>query len=284
MRWRVGCSFGADQVAHPAHLNARDTTLVYVSRAPQVEIQGLKERMGWELIPWYTLTDDFDKDFGVDEWHGHNAFIREGDRIFRTYFVNARGDSHLGTTWSYLDITRSDARRSGRTRPRATRRPRRTSGGTTTTRTARTRDRSHRGSRWKRIHVLEMLVRLPACRRPGRLPGRRCRDAGHDLVDRPTQDVDMVTPDPSEAVTYLDGPLPVTGIHSPVVPFEEVKNLHRRFHRRRSESARPMRGHRSEPPACSRSGGTQLPRVFHLPREPSNSRVTAYGGADSPAP
>ena len=101
----VGCSFGADQVAHPAHLNARDTTLAYVSRAPQAEIQGLKERMGWELIPWYTLTDDFDKDFGVDEWHGHNAFIREGDGIFRTYFVDARGDSQIGTTWSYLDIT-----------------------------------------------------------------------------------------------------------------------------------------------------------------------------------
>jgi predicted dithiol-disulfide oxidoreductase (DUF899 family) len=40
---------------------------------PQAEIQGLKERVGWELIPWYTITDDFDKDFGVDEWHGHNA-------------------------------------------------------------------------------------------------------------------------------------------------------------------------------------------------------------------
>jgi predicted dithiol-disulfide oxidoreductase (DUF899 family) len=26
--------------------------------------------MGWELIPWYTLADDFDKDFSVDEWHG----------------------------------------------------------------------------------------------------------------------------------------------------------------------------------------------------------------------
>ena len=35
----VGCSFGADQVAHPAHLNARDTTLAYVSRAPQAEIR-----------------------------------------------------------------------------------------------------------------------------------------------------------------------------------------------------------------------------------------------------
>jgi predicted dithiol-disulfide oxidoreductase (DUF899 family) len=86
----VGCSLVADQVAHPAHLNARDATLAYVSRAPQAEIQALKERMGWELIPWYTLTDDFDKDFGVDEWHGHNAFIREGDRIFRTYFRRSR--------------------------------------------------------------------------------------------------------------------------------------------------------------------------------------------------
>src|SRR3954447_13134239 len=43
-----GCSFGADQVSHLAHLNARDTTLAYVSRAPQGNIQGLKERMGWE--------------------------------------------------------------------------------------------------------------------------------------------------------------------------------------------------------------------------------------------
>ena len=99
----IGCSFGADQVAHPAHLNARDTTLVYVSRAPQAEIQSLKERMGWGLIPWYTLTDDFDKDFGVDEWHGHNAFIREGDRIFRTYFTDGRGDENLGT---HMELSR----------------------------------------------------------------------------------------------------------------------------------------------------------------------------------
>ena len=101
----VGCSFGADQVAHPAHLNARDTTLAYVSRAPQAEIQALKERKGWETIPWYTVTDDFDADFGVDQWHGTNAFIRDGDRIFRTYFIQDRGDEQLGSTWSYLDIT-----------------------------------------------------------------------------------------------------------------------------------------------------------------------------------
>ena len=49
--------------------------------------------------------DDFDADFGVDEWHGHNAFIRDGDRVFRTYFIDNRGDEALGTTWSYLDMT-----------------------------------------------------------------------------------------------------------------------------------------------------------------------------------
>ena len=44
----VGCSMVADQVAHLAHLNARDTTLVFVSRAPQADIERLKARMGWE--------------------------------------------------------------------------------------------------------------------------------------------------------------------------------------------------------------------------------------------
>jgi predicted dithiol-disulfide oxidoreductase (DUF899 family) len=58
------------------------------------DIARLKARMGWKM-PWYTITDSFDTDFGVDEWHGHNAFIREGDKVFHTW----------GTTWSYLDIT-----------------------------------------------------------------------------------------------------------------------------------------------------------------------------------
>jgi predicted dithiol-disulfide oxidoreductase (DUF899 family) len=100
-----GCSFMADEVAHLAHLNARDTTFANVSRAPQPEIARLKARMGWEM-PWYTITDDFDADFGVDEWHGTNAFYRDDeDRIYRTYFVDKRGDEALGSVWSYLDIT-----------------------------------------------------------------------------------------------------------------------------------------------------------------------------------
>jgi len=99
-----GCSLGADQVAHLAHLNARDTTLAYASRAPQADIGRLKARMGWKM-PWYTITDSFDADFGVDEWHGHNVFFRDGERVFRTYFINSRGDEALGSTWSFLDST-----------------------------------------------------------------------------------------------------------------------------------------------------------------------------------
>jgi Bacterial protein of unknown function (DUF899) len=60
--------------------------------------------MGWEM-PWFTLTDSFDADFGVDEWHGTNVFYRDGDRVFRTYFINNRGDEQMGSTWNYLEST-----------------------------------------------------------------------------------------------------------------------------------------------------------------------------------
>jgi predicted dithiol-disulfide oxidoreductase (DUF899 family) len=100
----VGCSLMADHIGNLAHLNARNTTLAYVSRASQADLARVKTRMGWKH-PWYTITDDFDKDFGVDEWHGTNAFIRDGERVFRTYFTNNRGDEVFVNTWSFLDMT-----------------------------------------------------------------------------------------------------------------------------------------------------------------------------------
>jgi predicted dithiol-disulfide oxidoreductase (DUF899 family) len=40
----VGCSMGADQVAHPGHLHARNTSLAWVSRSLKREIHQLKAR------------------------------------------------------------------------------------------------------------------------------------------------------------------------------------------------------------------------------------------------
>ena len=95
---------GADQVAHLARLNARDKTLAYASRASQEDIVRLKARMGWKM-PWYTITDTFDADFGVDQCHGHNVFTRDGGRVFRTYFINWRGDQTFEDNCRLLELT-----------------------------------------------------------------------------------------------------------------------------------------------------------------------------------
>ncbi|MBU3062127.1 DUF899 domain-containing protein [Nocardia sp. NEAU-G5] len=100
----VGCSLMADQIAHQAHLHARDTTLAFASRASQPDIERVKARTGWSM-PWYTITDGFDADFGVADWYGTNAFIRDGDTVYRTYFINDREHEPMGATLSSLDFT-----------------------------------------------------------------------------------------------------------------------------------------------------------------------------------
>lgn len=105
----TGCSLMADHVPNLAHLNARDTTFVYASRASQADLERMKTKMGWHH-PWYTILPSkgaaFDADFGVKDWHGTNVFIRDdANRIYRTYFVNGRGDEVFVNTWNLLDVT-----------------------------------------------------------------------------------------------------------------------------------------------------------------------------------
>src|SRR5580704_424664 len=52
----VGCSMVADHVGNLAHLKARHTTLVLCSRAPQVDIERVKARMGWQTRGTPSLT------------------------------------------------------------------------------------------------------------------------------------------------------------------------------------------------------------------------------------
>ncbi|GAB4414042.1 MAG: DUF899 domain-containing protein [Anaerolineae bacterium] len=104
-----GCSMVVDNMGHPAHLHARDTSRVLVSRAPLVKIEPFKTRMGW-TVPWYSsFGSDFNYDFGVTtdagETFGLSVFLHDGDNIFQTYFTNGRGVEYLGSNWSYLDLT-----------------------------------------------------------------------------------------------------------------------------------------------------------------------------------
>jgi predicted dithiol-disulfide oxidoreductase (DUF899 family) len=104
-----GCSMVADQIIPLAHLHARDTSFVLVSRAPLSNIQGYKKRMGWDL-PWYSSAgSDFNDDFGVStpkgEIFGLSVFLRDGENIYRSYFTNGRGVETLGPVFTLLDLT-----------------------------------------------------------------------------------------------------------------------------------------------------------------------------------
>jgi predicted dithiol-disulfide oxidoreductase (DUF899 family) len=104
-----GCSFFTDNVGHLAHLHARDTSFVLVSRAPLTQLEAYRERMGWD-IPWFSSAgSDFNEDFGVTtaegEMFGLSVFLREGDTVYQTYFTNGRGVEALGSTWTFLDLT-----------------------------------------------------------------------------------------------------------------------------------------------------------------------------------
>lgn len=104
----VGCSMVADQFGHLAHLHARDISLCLVSRAPLVNIETFKKRMGW-TYPWYSSDGtDFNRDFGLTtdkgENYGLSVFIHDGKDIYRTYFTDGRGVEGLNI-WTFYDLT-----------------------------------------------------------------------------------------------------------------------------------------------------------------------------------
>ena len=76
----TGCAMVGDQIPHLAHLHARDTTLVFVSRAPIEQITAFRERMGWSL-PWVASDDDFQADLGITDGFGVDVFLVDASRF-----------------------------------------------------------------------------------------------------------------------------------------------------------------------------------------------------------
>jgi predicted dithiol-disulfide oxidoreductase (DUF899 family) len=117
--WDEGCpvcSLQADSVGHLAHLHARNTTFVAISRAPISKIEPFRQRMGW-VFPWYSsYGSDFNYDFHVTndesvapvEYNfrtaqelvdlGEPFFARPGEQGGISVFLRV-GDSVL-LTWS----------------------------------------------------------------------------------------------------------------------------------------------------------------------------------------
>lgn len=122
------CSFWADNYngAH-VHLAARDVSFVVVSRASLDQIATYRKRMGWDF-PWVSSgRSSFNFDLGVsatpadleagtkrynfgtaapmgDESPGISVFARDGDRVFLTYQVFARGLDLVNGAYHQLDL------------------------------------------------------------------------------------------------------------------------------------------------------------------------------------
>jgi len=105
----VGCASWTDNIGNLAHLNARDTTLAVIARAPLDEIEAVKERLGWTLPFYSSHGSDFNYDLGVSsdrgEIFGLSVFLRDGDDVYRTYFTNRRGVDRLRADFNLLDLT-----------------------------------------------------------------------------------------------------------------------------------------------------------------------------------
>jgi predicted dithiol-disulfide oxidoreductase (DUF899 family) len=110
-QWEAGCEGCAmlvDGIGNLAHLQARDVSVVLVSRAPQSKLKPFQHRMGW-TIPWYSsFNNTFNVDFGRtqngEEKSGTSIFLRDGGSAYRTYFSTDRGDEQYMSTWKLLDL------------------------------------------------------------------------------------------------------------------------------------------------------------------------------------
>ena len=104
-----GCSWVVDAMSHPAHLNARGISLIIIGRAPLEKILQYKKHMGWKHTWASSFNSDFNYDFGATkesgENHGASVFLQDGNDIFQTYHTENRGVEHLGSHWTYLDLT-----------------------------------------------------------------------------------------------------------------------------------------------------------------------------------
>lgn len=103
----VGCSSFADGIPRLGLLHSRDITFAMASRAPQANLRRYAERMGWTEVPWYTIrSEEFSADFGVEEWFGLNVFLRVGEEVYRTYFLqHGAMVQFIGSLWSLWSLT-----------------------------------------------------------------------------------------------------------------------------------------------------------------------------------
>ncbi|HTK62082.1 MAG TPA: DUF899 family protein [Pseudonocardia sp.] len=101
-----GCTWCASQVTELSYLHSRDITYAVFAQGPYPETSRYREFMGWEM-PWYSAYDSLDT-LLVGRTAGMMhivCYLREGDRVFETYWTTRRGVEQLDATYALMDLT-----------------------------------------------------------------------------------------------------------------------------------------------------------------------------------
>ena len=101
-----GCTGFTAQYTRLEFLDAYDARFVIVTQGSIDEVLAYKEKVGNQMT-WYSTADS---SFGADMdappggGFGVNVFLRDGDRIYRTWHTNGRGTEQLSQTFPLIDL------------------------------------------------------------------------------------------------------------------------------------------------------------------------------------
>jgi predicted dithiol-disulfide oxidoreductase (DUF899 family) len=102
-----GCTLYTSQVRELSFIHSRDVTYATFCQGPYEESARYREFMGWEM-PWYSAPPDSLASLLVGRRVGMMhivCYLRQGSKIFETYWTTRRGVEALGNSYRLLDLT-----------------------------------------------------------------------------------------------------------------------------------------------------------------------------------
>jgi predicted dithiol-disulfide oxidoreductase (DUF899 family) len=101
-----GCTWCTTQVAELSYLHARDISYAVFCQGPYPESSRYRDFMGW-TVPWYSAEPSKDQLLvGRQVGMMHIVcYVRDGDRVFETYWTTLRGVEQMDYSMALMDLT-----------------------------------------------------------------------------------------------------------------------------------------------------------------------------------
>jgi predicted dithiol-disulfide oxidoreductase (DUF899 family) len=102
-----GCTWVTSQVRELSYIHSRDVTYATFCQGPYEESARYRDFMGWEM-PWYSAARDSLDTLLVGRRVGLMhivCYLREGSKVFETYWTTRRGVEAMDNSYRLLDLT-----------------------------------------------------------------------------------------------------------------------------------------------------------------------------------